>query len=211
MIVTALGVKVKVKVRGAVVVYLQQAAVALLALLQVEVPTASSAQQPLRLRNVEQTHPPAVQQADRQVGRTAAAELLPRQEAGGHTSQCQHATHWGWQEEEQQEQQEEMGRRWEDSEPLQVNYEMAMQKQRPVQQLTGPLALEAVRDETLNSRRNEHNEGQKRALSDETSRLVLIACPAVSPEVQRHDGKCDMLKPRTLSSHGLIELIERLH
>lgn len=74
--------KAKVKVTAAGILYLQQAAVALLALLQVEVSAASSAQQLLRLWHVEETHPASVQQADRQVGLTAAAELLPRQEAG---------------------------------------------------------------------------------------------------------------------------------
>lgn len=62
------------------VTYLHQAAVTLLALLHVQVPTARPPQQALRLRRVEQTRPASVQQADGQIGSAAAAELLPRQE-----------------------------------------------------------------------------------------------------------------------------------
>lgn len=68
--------------------YLQQATVTLLALLHVQVPTARSSQQTVGLRDVEQTHAAAVQQADRQVCGAAAAELLTRHEAEGQRSQA---------------------------------------------------------------------------------------------------------------------------
>ena len=66
--------------------YLQQAAVTLLPLLHVQIPTARSSQQAVWLRDVEQAHPATVQQADGQVGGTAAAELLTRHEPGGNTT-----------------------------------------------------------------------------------------------------------------------------
>lgn len=103
---------VMVKVTAAEVVYLQQAAVALLALLQVEVPAASSAQQPLWLRHIKETHPAAVQQTDRQVGLAAAAELLPRQEAGGQRLESQHLTHWRLQVEVRRGKRRKRSRRW---------------------------------------------------------------------------------------------------
>lgn len=60
--------------------YLQQATVALLSFLHVQVSTARSSQQAVRLRYVEQTHAAAVAQADGQICSAAAAELLPGQE-----------------------------------------------------------------------------------------------------------------------------------
>lgn len=60
--------------------YLQQAAVALLAGLHVEVAAAWPPQEALGRRHVEQAHAAASQKTDRQVGRAAAAELLTRQE-----------------------------------------------------------------------------------------------------------------------------------
>lgn len=72
--------------------YLQQATVTLLPLLHVQVPAARPPQQPLRPGYIEQTHPAAVQQADRQVGSAAAAELLTGHEAGGQRSQAVNTT-----------------------------------------------------------------------------------------------------------------------
>lgn len=67
--------------------HLQQAAVTLLSFLHVQVSTARSSQQAVRLRDVEQTHPAAVQQADGQICSAAAAELLTRHEPEGQRSE----------------------------------------------------------------------------------------------------------------------------
>lgn len=73
--------------------HLQQAAVALLSLLHVQVPAARPPQQALWLGHVEETHPAAVQQADGQICSAAAAELLPRQEPDGGGRSHGHLNH----------------------------------------------------------------------------------------------------------------------
>ncbi len=56
--------------------YIKQATVTLLSFLHVQVPTAWTSQKTLRLRHVKQTHSTTVQETEREIPFTAAAEEL---------------------------------------------------------------------------------------------------------------------------------------